>query len=166
VDLNVNWRSDFGPGTFGLNSVMSFLDYYEYQAAPGDRIIDATGTLDQGGMYEFQSMTNFTYSFDRLSLGLGWRHMDAIKSAAAASSPLTTIQGTSSYDLFNMYGSFNWEKYTLRFGVDNLLDEDPRIIGANITGNPATNDTNSDSTLPALYDVVGQRYFLGFNARF
>jgi outer membrane receptor protein involved in Fe transport len=64
--------------------------------------------------------------------------------------------------MFNLYGSYDWSRYTVRFGVDNLLDEDPRIIGAN----PAAGDTNSDLTLPALYDVVGQRYYLGFTARF
>ena len=159
LDLSVNWSNDFGPGTFGLNSVMSFLDSYEYQAAPGDRIIDATGTLDQGGMYDLQGLTNFTYAWDRFSLGLGWRYLDAIKNAAAASSPNTTILGTSAYSLFNLNGAYDWEKYTVRFGVDNLLDEDPRIIGAN----PGV-DTNSDSTLPALYDVVGQRYYLALSA--
>jgi iron complex outermembrane recepter protein len=161
LDLNVNWSADFGPGTFGLNSVMSFLDEYKYQAAPGDRVIDATGTLDQGGMYELQALTNFSYAWDRFSLGLGWRYLDAIKNAAAASSPLTTIQGTGSYNMFNLNGAYDWDKYTVRFGVDNLMDEDPRIIGAN----PGV-DTNSDMTLPALYDVVGQRYYVGFSARF
>ena len=94
-------------------------------------------------------------------MGLGWRYLSDIKSAAASSSPATTIQGTTDYDIFNLYGSYNWDKYTVRFGVDNLLDEDPRVIGAN----PGI-DSNTDSTLPALYDVVGQRYFVGFNARF
>jgi hypothetical protein len=161
LDLTVNWRSDFGPGTFGLNSIMSYLDSYKFQVAPGDRIIEAKGTLDQGGMYDVQAMTNFTYSFDRLSLGLGWRYLADIKSAGASSSPNTTTQGTGDYDIFNLYGSYGWDKYTVRFGVDNLLDEDPRVIGAT----PGI-DSNTDQTLPALYDVVGQRYFVGFNARF
>ena len=161
VDLNVNWQGDFGPGTFGVNSVMSFLDSFMYQVAPGDRVIEAAGTLDQGGQYELQAMTNFTYAFDSFALGLGWRYLDAIKNAAAASSPATTIQGTGSYNMFNVYGSFDWSKYTIRFGIDNLLDEDPRIIGTN----PGV-DTNSDQTLPALYDVVGSRYYVGFTARF
>jgi outer membrane receptor for ferrienterochelin and colicin len=161
VDLTVNWRADFGPGTFGLNSVMSYLDSYEYQAAPGDRVIDATGTLDQGGMYELQALTNFSYSWDQLSVGLGWRYLSSIKDTAAASSPTTTIQGTGTYNMFNANASYDWEKYTVRLGIDNLLDEDPRIIGAN----PGV-DTNSNNTLPALYDVVGRRYYLGFSARF
>jgi outer membrane receptor protein involved in Fe transport len=168
IDLTVNWRGDFGPGSFGVNSVMSFLDEFIYQAAPGGRVIDATGTLDtagqpgSGGFYELQAMTNFSYTWDSFALGLGWRYLDAIKSAAAASSPNTTQQGTSAYNMFNLYGSYDWSRYTVRFGIDNLLDEDPRIIGAN----PAAGDTNSDLTLPALYDIVGTRYYLGFTARF
>ena len=168
VDLNVNWRGDFGPGTFGMNSVISFLNTFKYQAAPGGVIVEAAGTLDtagqpgSGGFYDIQAMTNFSYTWDSFALGLGWRYLDAVKSAAAASSPNTTSQGTSAYNMFNLYGSYDWSRYTVRFGVDNLLDEDPRIIGAN----PAAGDTNSDLTLPALYDVVGTRYYLGFTARF
>jgi outer membrane receptor protein involved in Fe transport len=161
LDLNVNWTADFGPGTFGLNSVLSLLDSFEYQVAPGDRVIDATGTLDQGGLYEFQGLTSFSYAWDVFSLGLTWRYTSDIKSQAAASSPNTTIQGTGSYNMFNLNAAFDWEKYSVRLGVDNLLDEDPRIIGAN----PGV-DSNSDMTLPALYDVVGRRYFVGFTARF
>jgi len=161
LDLNINWSADFGPGTFGVNSNLSFLDSFEYQAAPGDRIIDATGTLDQGGLYDVRGLTNFSYAWDVFSIGLGWQYLSAIKNAAAASSPLTTIQGTGDYNLFNLDAGFDWDRYTIRLGVENLLDEDPRIIGAN----PGV-DTNSDSTLPALYDVVGQRYYVGFTARF
>jgi iron complex outermembrane recepter protein len=161
LDLSVNWRSDFGPGTFGLNSVLSFLDSFEYQVAPGDRVIQAAGTLDQGGLYDLQGLTTFSYAFDRLSLGLTWRYLSDIKSQAAASSPNTTIQGTGDYSMFNLTASYNWDKYSIRAGIDNLLDEDPRIIGAN----PGV-DSNSETTLPALYDVVGQRYYVGFTARF
>jgi outer membrane receptor for ferrienterochelin and colicin len=161
LDLNVSWSADFGPGTFGINSVMSYLDSYEYQVAPGDRIIEAKGTLDQGGMYDLQTMTNFSYAWDRLSLGLGWRYLSDIKSAGASSSPNTTIQGAGDYHMYNLNGAYNWDKYTFRFGVDNLMDEDPVVIGAN----PGL-DSNTDSTLPAIYDVVGRRYYMGFTARF
>jgi iron complex outermembrane recepter protein len=160
-DLNINWSSDFGPGTFALNSNLSFLDSFEYQAAPGDRIIDATGTLDQGGLYDLRGLTNFSYAWDTFHIGLGWQYLSDIKNAAAASSPNTTIQGTGSYNIFNLDAGFDWERYTVRMGIENLMEEDPRVIGAN----PGV-DTNTDMTLPALYDVVGRRYYVGFTARF
>jgi hypothetical protein len=161
LDLNVNWASDFGPGTFGLNSTINYLDGFEYQVAPGDRIIEAAGTLDRGGLYELAAYTNFSYAWDNFNLGLGWRYLSDIKAAAFSSSPNTTIQGTGSYSMFNLNGGYQWDRYTVRFGVDNLLEEDPRIINAD----PGV-DSNSDSTLPALYDVVGRRYYLGFTASF
>jgi outer membrane receptor protein involved in Fe transport len=162
VDLTVTWRADFGPGRFDLNSVMSFLDSFKYQVAPGDRVIEAAGSTDQGGQYEVQSMTNFSYAWDSFALGLGWRYLDAVEHAAVRQSPGSTQLGTGSYNMFNLYGSYDWSRYTVRFGIDNLLDEDPRIVGAN----PAAGDTNSDLTLPAIYDIVGTRYYLGFTARF
>lgn len=161
LDLNVNWASDFGPGTFGINSIINYLDQYDYQAAPGDVIVDARGTLDQGGMYEVQALTSFTYAWDNFYVGLNWRYLSDIKSAAAASNPNTTIQGTGSYSMFHLNAGVEWDRYALRFGIDNLLEEDPRIIGAN----PGI-DSNSNSTLPALYDVVGRRYFASFTASF
>ena len=162
VDINVNWIKDIGPGTFSVNSIINYLDNYQYQVVPSQNAVDATGTLDQGGMYEIQALTRFGYSWNNLSLGVTWRHLDAIESASKASSPNTTIQGTGSYDMFNFYGSYSWNQYTVRFGVDNVLDEDPRVIGAN----PAGGDTNSNITLPALYDVIGRQYFVGLTANF
>jgi outer membrane receptor protein involved in Fe transport len=169
LDLNINWTADFGPGTFGVNSSINYLDSFEYQVAPGGRIADATGTLDpgpggqvgQGGLYDIRALTNFSYSWSDISVGVGWQYLSSVKSAAASLSPDTTIQGTGSYSLFNLNGSYQWSKYVVRLGIENLLDEDPRIVGAN----PGV-DTNSDMTLPALYDTVGRRYYLGFTASF
>ena len=163
IDLNVNWNKDFGPGTFMLNSTMNFLDTYEYQIAPGDRIIDASGTLDRGGLYDFQALTRFGYIWNDVNLSLSWRHLDGAKAAAAAQSPTTTIQGPGAYDVFNLNGG--WligDRYSLRFGVDNLFDTDPELTQAN----PAGGDTNTDITLPGLYDVLGRRYYVGMKISF
>jgi iron complex outermembrane recepter protein len=161
VDLNVNWSADFGPGTFGVNSVISYLDTFEYQLAPGDRIIEAAGTLDQGGLFDIRGYTNFSYAWDVFSVGLSWQYLSDVKSAGASSSPNTTTQGTGSYNMFHLDAGFDWDRYAVSVGIENLFEEDPRVIGAN----PGI-DSNTDVTLPAIYDVVGRRYYVGFTARF
>jgi len=163
IDVNVNYVTDIGPGTLALNANLTFLDAYEYQIAPGDRIIDATGTLDRGGLFDFQHLTNVAYAWNNINLGLSWRHLDSARTAGAAQSPSTTAIGPSAYDIFNLYGGFTInDNYNLRFGVDNLFDEDPELTNSN----PAGGDTNSNITSPGLYDLLGRRYYVGMRMDF
>jgi len=162
IDLNVNYSMDIGPGTFNVNSTINYLDEYRYQVAPGDIIVDAKGTLDRGGLFDYQALTRFSYLWDNFNLGLTWRHLDSAESAAAAQSPTTTIQGPGSYDIFNFNGGYRWNNYSLRFGIDNLFDADAELTSSN----PAGGDTNTDSTSPGLYDLLGRRYYVGLKVSF
>ena len=51
------------------------------------------------------------------------------------------------------------EYLTLRAGITNLLNEDPPIVGTEISG------TGSANTYPT-YDTLGRQVFLGMTARF
>ncbi|HUF72848.1 MAG TPA: TonB-dependent receptor [Gammaproteobacteria bacterium] len=163
LDVTVNYLRDVGPGTLSLNSNLSFLDSFEYQTAPGGTVIDATGTLDQGGMFEFQHLTRLDYIWGDVRLGLSWRHLGSAESAGAAQSPNTSVLGPDSYNIFNFRGGFAIaDNYDLRFGIDNLFDTDPELTASN----PAGGDTNTDVTMPSLYDVLGRRYYVGLRVSF
>ncbi|MDG2175079.1 MAG: TonB-dependent receptor [Gammaproteobacteria bacterium] len=162
IDMNVNYSMDIGPGTLSMNSNMNFLDTYEYEPAPGAGIIDAKGTLDRGGLFDYQALTRFNYFWNNFNVGLSWRHLADAESAAKAQSPTTTVQGPGSYDVFNLNGGWNFgENYSLRFGVDNLFDEDPELT----TADPGV-DSNSNVTSAGLYDLLGRRYYIGVKASF
>lgn len=165
VDFSVNWSRNIGAGVFSVNSTINYLNNFEYQLAPGGAVVDATGTLDRGGLFEWQSLTRFSYAWNDLNLGLNWRHLDSAGSAASAPVPTTTIQGPGSYDMFNFNSSYNWDKYTIRFGIDNLFDVDPELTQSNPLG-PNGGDTDSDVTNPGLYDLLGRRWYLGIQASF
>jgi len=75
--------------------------------------------------------------------------------------PATTVQGTPSYNLFNLSAGYHWDKYSFRAGIDNLLDKQPLVYGAN----PGV-DTNTDTTLPQFYDPLGRRFYVGVEAKF
>jgi outer membrane receptor for ferrienterochelin and colicin len=51
-------------------------------------------------------------------------------------------------------------KFDLRFGIDNLLDQDPEITFAD--------DTTSGlgSTNANFYDIIGRRYYFGVHMGF
>jgi outer membrane receptor protein involved in Fe transport len=164
VDLQVNWGRDIGPGSFNISSTMNYLDQFVYQNAPTAPLTDATGTMDQGGQYDYRLFTNFTYSWDNWNFGLNWRHLSSIEAAAKALNPATTVQGTGSYDIFALNGSYTWDKYNVRFGLDNLFDKSPPVVGSDLGG--PTADSNSDATSPGYYDILGRRWFVGLKVTF
>ncbi|MGV3592758.1 MAG: TonB-dependent receptor domain-containing protein, partial [Gammaproteobacteria bacterium] len=161
LDLNINWSADLGPGVFNVNSTINYLDEFEYQLAPGDRVVDAKGTLDQGGLFDWQLFTNFGYTWSNANVGLTWRHLPDVDPSAASLNPNTTIRGPGDYDMFNLSAGYNWNNYTFRFGIDNLFDADPELTQSN----PGV-DTDSDVTNPGLYDLLGRRYYMGVKVSF
>ncbi len=161
IDLQANWGVDVGQGRLNLNSTLNYLDLFEYQTAPSAPLVDATGTLDQGGQFEYRALSSASYAWDNYSVGLSWRFLSSVENAAKALNRTTTIQGTDAYSMLNLTGGYNWENYTLRVGIDNLFDKDPLIVGAN----PGI-DTNSDQTNPGFYDPLGRRWYMGLKMSF
>jgi len=66
-----------------------------------------------------------------------------------------TAFGVHAHDQFDVFG--NWQcgqKWSLRGGIDNLLNTDPEWVGATTTNN-AIGTTNNN------YDQIGRRIFFG-----
>ncbi len=79
-----------------------------------------------------------------------------------ATNPATTVQPTSSYDRFDLFGGWSVrDNIQLRFGIDNLLDADPEIVGANPGQTNAMGLTNT-----GFYDILGRRYYAGVKFSF
>jgi outer membrane receptor protein involved in Fe transport len=166
LDVGIAWSTDIGPGNLGLNTNFNYLDKFEYQTSPTSALVDAKGTADQGGLFKFRAYSTATYRWNSWDGTLGWQHYSSLKNAAAALNPATTVQGTSSYDLFNLSGGYRWDKYSFRAGVDNLLDKKPLVYGRNETAAGVLIDSNSDTTLPQFYDPLGRRFYVGVEAKF
>jgi len=160
MDIQLNWSHDLGPGTFSIQSIVNYLDYFTYQLDPDAPTADATDTLDQGGMYKFKLNTTFGYMWNNLYVGLNWRHLPSIQAAAASTNPDTATLGAGSYNMFDLSASYTWGKFTIRGGVENVLDESSVVVGA-IPGV----DSNSDQT-SFNYDPLGRRWYVGVKATF
>jgi iron complex outermembrane recepter protein len=166
VDLSVNWAHDIGPGVFSVGTDANYLNKYVYQTAPGSALVDAKGTLDTvngaaglGGLFEFKALTHFNYTWNALSAGINWDFDSSIADASASRTPNTKVKGVPAYNLFGLVSSYNFGKVQVRFGIDNLLDKQPYIVGAN----PGVT-TASATTNPGLYDPLGRRYYVGVKA--
>src|SRR5690606_40613283 len=110
--------------------------------------------------YDWRTFITASYSQGPWSATLRWRHLPSIASQAAGT-PGNTDRDTKPYDNFNLSGRYNLsETINLRFGIDNLLDEQPERAFANDL-NSATGVTNTN-----FYDILGRRYYVGANVTF
>jgi outer membrane receptor protein involved in Fe transport len=180
VDLNIDWSADLAdiglgslPGALSANLAFTYLDKFEAQAVQGEPVLDYSGTVGgispataQNGQFRTKTFMTLGYSVGGVSTSLRWRHLPSARAAAFAVDPTTLFRGPSSYSVFDLTG--NWEisqTYQVRFGIENLLDEEPEITNINTAPAPA-GSSGQGTTLPGYYDVLGRRYFVGFKARF
>lgn len=162
VDVQLNWSFPAGPGRLGVNALVNFLDYYRDQVSPDDPFVDSTGTLAEGGQFDYRTFLTATYMQGKWSAGLRHRFLPSVKSAAYANDPNTPVQGAKSYHMLDAFGSVRInDTVSLRGGIDNVLDLSPRIVGRN----PGTTEARG-STMPQFYDVLGRRYFLSVQLDF
>ena len=138
-------------------------DSYKLQQQPGGDFTEYAGTLGAGGQFDYRTFTTFGYNFgDDVNLGLRWTHLPEVENAVFATNPATTVQPTSSYDRFDLYGGWSIrDNLQVRFGIDNLLDADPEIVGANPGQTNAMGLTNT-----GFYDILGRRYYAGVKFSF
>ncbi|MEP7313385.1 MAG: TonB-dependent receptor [Pseudomonadota bacterium] len=157
IDMAVGWRGQVGPGTVSANTSVNYLLEYEYQPDPGAAFRDAKGTLDRDGQFDYRLLSNVGYAWSAFNVGLQWRFLPSVANEAKALLPSTTVEDTASYSVFSLTGGWDLGKLQIRAGIDNLLDKELPIVGAN----NAVGDTNSNQTNLSFYDGLGRRYFLG-----
>jgi outer membrane receptor protein involved in Fe transport len=169
TDVQLNWRAAFEeiglqsvPGQLSADVIVSFLQSFETKATDTAPYLESAGTLNQNGQFRWRSYTTLNYSVGAWNAGLNWTHLPSAAAAQSVQNPATTVLGVPSYDLFGLNAS--WEigpTLSLRAGIDNVLDKEPPVVGAN----PGVNN-NRGSTSPGFYDVLGRRYFVGARLRF
>jgi iron complex outermembrane receptor protein len=188
VDLQLDWSTMLGGGQLSLNSVMN----YNFASKTQDRsnlpTKDWAGTTGcalqiQCQGYDYRVFTTLNYF--RGAWGISIRHQfwPSVLPAACADDPtagptscanaLATGGGVrENYQLFSLSGSYRiGDKYTIRVGVDNLLDEEPPLTGAEPNALPfAVPATHAGRGLGAgigsTYDPLGRRGFISLTMDF
>jgi hypothetical protein len=207
--------SDLGldvPGTVSINVLSTWLDYYKTKASPLEFDIetDWAGSLGPNltgtnpGAYTYRVFTNFGYNQDNWGVSLRWRHLPSVVAAGRATqdaleawnasgagavysyTPSTAVE-VDSYNVLDL--SFNWdinETYSVRGGIDNFVDFEPKVtmetagfpVGTDLTAvcggapgcvNPTAFSLPSPSagvTNAGFYDTLGRRFFVAVKARF
>ena len=100
-----------------------------------------------------------------------WRYVAAIKLETTASdlpdySPPVSTYGDvrlSARNYVDIGASYRVKNFTFRFGINNLFDKDPPIVGASEGGNAAFYENN---TFPGIYDTTGRQLHVSVRADF
>ena len=160
-DIQFDWGAEFSdigldmlPGRLGVNAVVSILEEYSLQPFAGADFVEYTGTVVNAS-YDYRALTTFTYASasGAVSGGLRWKYLPTLDRGPNAAD---TVKGvTSSYNQFDIFA--RWiirDNIELRGGIDNLLNEEPRVIGADSTTNALGSAAPGD-------DVLGRRVYVG-----
>lgn len=144
-----------------LNSNITYLDKFEVQTAPGEAYLDYAGTIGytitgNGTFAKWSATTIASLSFGDANIGMRWRWIDSMRYYTNVAIPGDATPGTRAYSNFDLFGSINVnDRYTFRFGVDNVTDKQPLVVGG-VAG----------STDPTIYDPIGRRFYAGIRAKF
>jgi iron complex outermembrane receptor protein len=159
VDIVVGFGFDLGSmGSLDFNTVATWVELYETQTTSVDPTYDFVGTIGSGtgsATPEWRTTINATWSMDALTIGTTARWIDEM---AHSNSVTGAGAGTGVPDkwYFDLRGSFDLtSNLTIRAGVNNVADTQPPLYAPNVQAN----------TDPSTYDVLGRRFFVGFNLR-
>ena len=95
----------------------------------------------------------------QVELGDLHQHLPGLDPAPGAGD---SAQGIKSHDQVDLFG--RWainERLDLRFGIDNLFDADPEIVGATVNEDVPGESNNALGSSFSSHDTFGRRFFVG-----
>jgi iron complex outermembrane receptor protein len=176
VDLDASYKlnlNQFGKVGFQLTGTYTQKFITEPQPGASYDCAGYFGGICQAPLPKWRSnfTTSYTTPIPGLDLSATWRYMDAVRLDSNAPG-LSFLKGTSydnasdqrlsSRSYIDLTASYQWDKYNVRVGANNVLDKDPPINGA--TTCPA--GPCNGNTWPVAYDVMGRQLFIMATADF
>jgi iron complex outermembrane recepter protein len=186
VDLIMNYNTDLGFADLSLSFVGNWTRNSEYLATPtGDAYPGIPGVQAREcvGYYsincsftgsiqpELQFSQRTTLSFDDVDVSLLWRWIDGVQfepqqilndggDAASVRPQFRTIPAEHYFDLTGRWNIT--DNVTFTVAVQNLLDNQPKVVGNTI----GATSYNSGNVFPSTYDALGRRYAASVKLKF
>lgn len=168
VDLNVNYGFDAFGGRISTSFVGNFILKEEAAPLPG---VNDSATYDCAGRInpscqtpEWRHIASVRYSRDSWSVNARWRYfgeLDYIGTDGRALTADTLVAakgGVPAYSYLDLSGSLALaDNIDLTFGVNNVIDKEPPLVGVN-------NALNANA--PGGYDQLGRYIFSSINLKF
>lgn len=164
-DIQATWAQDMG--RFGTLTFRALVSHIENLTLINGPVKTESAGLNSIGVFntpDWRWFGSLDYTLSDLSLTASARGFGSGVYDNAWVSGVNiddnSIPGATYYDLAGAYrfqfaGDNNIEAY---FKIENLLDEDPEVVAAASISGLQTN--------PALYDVIGRAYRIGFRVSF
>jgi len=180
VDFGANYTFGLGGlGRVGLNGLVSLLTTFEQEPVKGSGKFECKGLYGPmcsnlgGPNPEWKSKIRATWATPwNVDLALTWRHISEVKYEATSSDPLLSVVGATAAtneklaarDYFDLAGTWTINKtFSLRAGVNNVLDQDPPLVGSG-TADPSV--LGNGNTFPGTYDALGRLVFVNLTMKF
>jgi outer membrane receptor protein involved in Fe transport len=167
IELGVNL--DYDLRDMGQLSFSANVNHYltqESQASDLSALIDCKGYYGTAcdPVNTTRWMQRTTWSKDDFTVSLLWRHASEIDVLPdEAPDVFEKFRVIEAYNYFDLYGSYDWgDNMTFTFGVDNLFDKAPPVVG----NEAGSTQYNSGNTFPSNYDVLGRLYKFGLKVKF
>ncbi len=158
LDLQLGWGIDAGPGRITTEAYLTHV--YDWRIRePGGTATDYTGTIGSQALGravpEWKSQLRLGYAVGPAGFFTRWRYIDSMRDVEY---PSFEVPRRNYLDVGASYAFDEGalDGLVLRTGIDNLLDEEPPVF-------PSYQQANTE---PALYDVLGQRYYLSASWHF
>jgi outer membrane receptor protein involved in Fe transport len=176
-DVDVGYRTDIGDmGALTFRVTGTLLDELVTEPIAGS---GSVGTYDCKGFYgntcgipapEWRHTARVTWASPwNMDLSLAWRYYDEVEvdtsspEALLAGNPAKADLKMAAQDYIDVAASWTFmEAYSVRLGINNVLDEDPPLGGQ---GSVPTAVGNGN-TFPQVYDALGRYVFMGLTAKF
>jgi outer membrane receptor protein involved in Fe transport len=169
VDLQVDYSRALGFGLLGngrsrvnfffLGTYVDQFDITPSQEFP-DEVDECAGRFGISACGEptpkWKWSSRLSWIDGPMTLTGRWRHVGAVKDDDDES--FYTVERIKAVNYFDLAAAFNVnDNMTMTFGVNNLLDKQPQILGVN---------QEQSNTYPNTYDVLGRDFFVSANLRF
>lgn len=171
IDITAQYRFDVGEDsrlTLGINATRVLKS--EFQSTEFSDTVECEGLLGKTCLRpvpKWNFVQTTTFETGPTTVQLRWRYIGKLTNdlvgfglADPSDFAVPTIGARSYFDLFSSVDVT--DNFTFRFGINNLLDKKPPIVGNDYGGTTE----NSGNTFPATYEPLGRNFFIGANARF
>jgi outer membrane receptor protein involved in Fe transport len=153
VDISANYSMDLGAGSlnFALNGSVSVKKEYEPITGLSDLAYDCSGTVsvDCFAQPDWRHTASVSYAADIWSVTGKWRYYGEVDYDGTTDQLLIDNGGIEAYNFFDLAASVNvTENITLQAVVNNILDEEPPLVGNTLSSNA--------NTVAGFYDSLGR----------
>jgi outer membrane receptor protein involved in Fe transport len=152
-DIVGSYDTELWGGDLRINYVATFTTESDFEAFPGADLIVCDGRFGNNcgePLPDYSHRMTFNWARENYLVQLSWRQVG--ESTDDDDAKDFTIEKIKSEAYFDAAGSYNFnDNWGVTFGIDNLLDTDPPILGDN---------QEQANTWPATYDVFGRTFFV------